>query len=394
MDAFLEDPASRDLSILIRQAAEAGATDILFAPGARVGKIIVRSGGESILSRVVEPAIVRRFSDQVTARSHLAERVAQGGAPLESVLSSFELEAHDPIHVRVICTPTPAGAVLRLRLQRHSQLASALSQFQAGLYGGRELLPFLHSPSGVVLVAGPVSSGKTSALHHVAAELPGGVAAILSEAREFDPRGAARPSLALLDTPEQRLACAADLPPGAVIIDEMDDADKLDLAMAVGATRLVLASVVAPNLETSLRRAQASLVRLPERAHARPLPLVGVLRVGWNTSAGMLRRPRYAWFAFDRHDAMDCPCCGNSRTTRPCRRCGNTQSREELGLIPENVVRDVGSLESFRAGQRLHDPIESCTAGPVAAPAQPSRPVMILDQKGGGWTWPIPPARN
>lgn len=396
MDAFLEDPTARDLATLIRQAAEAGATDILFAPGARVSKIIIRSGGESILSRVVDPSVVRRFSEQVTTRGDLAEILARSVAPLESTLASFELEARDPIHVRVICTPTPVGAVLRLRLQLHSQLARALTQFQQGLYGGREILPFLHSRAGVVLVAGPVSSGKTSALHHVAAETPGGVAALLSEVREFDPRGAACPSMARLGTLEQRLACTADLAAGAVVIDEMDDADKLDLAMVLGASRLVLASVVAPNLETALRRAQASLVRRRASVGA-ALPLAGLLRVGWTTSRGdALRSPAYAWFPVERFGAGFCPCCGEAGTcaSAACTRCGNARNREELGLIPENVVRDVESLESFRAGMRLQDPIESPGAGPVVAPAQPARPIAILEQKGGGWSWPISPGRN
>lgn len=426
---FLDDATSRNLATLIRQAAEAGATDILFAPGARVGKLMIRSGGETLLSRVVESPVIRRFSEEAAAFGQLADLRFESGAPLESALGSFEVAADDPIHVRVIATPTPVGTVVRLRLQLDSQLARALQQFREGLYGGRDIVPFLHSREGVVLVAGPVSSGKTSALHHVAAELPGGVAGILSEAREFDPRGAACPSLATRRTLGERLACTADLGPGAVVVDEMDDADKLDLALALGATRLVLASVVAPNLETALRRAQASLVRqrgagaqgsagppprgcpgapgspagsgsaAPPRAD-RPLPrlpLIGVLRVGWVATRGeSLRRPCYAWFPFERHRAGVCACCGDPgvRDGGPCGRCGNRRSREELGLVPENVVRDVESLESFRAGARLVDPIEGAgAAGPGTSLPSPGS-IAILDQKGGGWTWPISPGRN
>lgn len=355
------------LAELVRDAAAAGATDVLLTPGTRVGKLMVRAAGATLVSRVVPHEVLRTLSVQVGMQTGLPALLG-GGETLESGIASFSVTAGaDRVSVRVICTPTPAGPMVRMRLQPRALMAQGLEAFRRGDFGGLDVLPFLHSDAGLICLAGMTSGGKTSALHHVAAHLPQAPqpTILVSEACEFHWTGSSlRPGDAI--------------PEGRVILDEMDETDKLGLALSLARERLVLATLAAPNLEAALRR-------LGGAASGEALPLIGVLRVGWRADQARLRVPEYAWYAFQRHGAGLCPCCGSAWNDGPCARCGN--ARLDLDLIASEVLSGMDRLDTYQAGARLENPDAPSERDALAAS-------LLHRLNEPMQTWPIQPGRN
>lgn len=294
-----------DLDELLRTAALAGATDVLLSPSPRVGKLIVRAAMTSLMSRVVDPGLLRSLSTQLGLRTGQPALLGAGPDSLDASIASFEMQAGAaPLRIRVICTPTPSGPMVRLRLQSRERLRQARVEFDEGRFGGLEVLPLLSEPAGVIFVTGPTSAGKTSALHHLTASLPSGLTvALVSQAEEFV------------------IGDDATTVPGeaqVVVLDEMDETDKIAMALDLGRTRLVLATLVAPTLEMALRRVAGARVDIA--------PLIGVLRVDWRTD-GALRVPAYRWFG--------------------------VEGRAPESRIPRALVEHMDDLEAFQALGRL-----------------------------------------
>ncbi|MBM3461264.1 MAG: hypothetical protein FJX76_04105 [Armatimonadetes bacterium] len=325
------------LDDLIHEAAAAGATDVLFTPARDAGKLIVRAVGQTLASRVVPPAVLRQLSMEVGMRTGLPALLGGGPDTPQASVSSYKYEG---TLIRVIATPTAAGPMLRLRLQPAAMLGEALEAFRAGRFGGNEVLRYLHSDSGVIFAAGVVSGGKTSALHHLAAHRKPSV--VVSQAREFElGERHVRPT----ESWEDVLPALEDAP--LVMLDEMDEWDKLALALRLARQRLVVASMAAPNMEAALRRLGGTLVDEPERTG----DVIGLLRVGWRIE-DQRRRPEYSWYPMQRFDKNRCACCGES-FNGDCARCGNSASAEALAQIPRRVITDMRSPDGFRAGELI-----------------------------------------
>mgnify|MGYP006277495555 CR=1 FL=1 len=297
-----------DLDELLQTAAMAGATDVLLSPAPHVGKLIVRAASTTLMSRVVDPGLLRSLSTQLSLRTGQPALLGGGPQTLDASIASFEMTSRETtMRVRVICTATPSGPMVRLRLQSRDLLRRALAQFQEGRFGGREVVRHLAEPAGVVFVAGPTSGGKTSALHHLTASLPAArTVCLISQAEEFVATDGAscRPEDAQV-----------------VVLDEMDETDKITVAMGLGASRLVLATLVAPTLEMALRRVRGAQ---PDIA-----PLIGVLRVDWRAD-GALRLPAYRWFGVE------------GRAPEP--------------RIPRALLEHMDVLEAFQALGKLEAP--------------------------------------
>lgn len=296
------------LDDLLTNAALAGATDILLSPAPHVGKLIVRAAGDTLLSRVVDPGVLRSLSMQLGMRTGQPALLGGGSATLDASIASFELDVGGTeMRIRVIGTPTPSGPMVRLRLQSRARLIEALHQFRGGGFGGLGVLQFLDEESGVVFVAGPTSSGKTSALHHLTASLESRTVTLISEAHEF----AAGDVLSVSE------AASAQ---GVVVLDELDETDKLGLAMSLGRSHLVLATLVAPNLDAAVRRLRAATSDLDT--------VIGILRVDWDTSSARLRVPSYRWFPLEGRQAV-------------------------TDMIPRAVLENMDDLASFQALAQL-----------------------------------------
>ncbi|NDD28524.1 MAG: hypothetical protein EB084_09705 [Proteobacteria bacterium] len=294
-----------DLDELLQTAALAGATDVLLSPAPHLGKLIVRAASVTIMSRVVEPGLLRSLSTQLGLRTGQPALLGAGSPGLDASLASFELKVRDvDMRVRVICTPTPNGPVVRLRLQSRDLLRQALEQFRAGRFGALEVLRVLEERDGVIFVAGPTSSGKTSALHHLVACMPTQRAvAVMSEAEELP-----LPHLGAVQSNEAEV----------VAIDEIDETEKIATAMRLGRRQLVLATLTCPTLELALRRIRGTCDDLE--------PLVGVLRVDWRGDEA-IRVAAYRWFGLE--------------------------GRAPEARIPRALVDRMHDLEAFQALGRL-----------------------------------------
>lgn len=302
---MIENVKPVDLDELLQTAALAGATDVVLSPAPHVGKLIVRAAATTLMSRVVDPALLRSLSTQLGLRTGQPALLGASAQALDASIASFEMRAKETtMRVRVICTSTPSGPMVRLRLQSRDLLRQAFSQFAEGRFGGREVVPLLAETSGVIFVAGPTSGGKTSALHHLAASLPHGrTVALVSQAEEF----------VTADTASTAIEDAQ-----VTVLDEMDETDKIAMALDLGASRLVLATLVAPTLEMALRRVRGAGPRVD--------PLIGVLRVDWRAS-GTMRIPDYQWYGVE------------GRAPKP--------------RIPRALLEHMDDLEAFQALGRL-----------------------------------------
>lgn len=349
---------------LVREAVGAGGTDILLTPGTGMGKLMVRAAGETLIARTVEPEVLASLTAQIPM-AHAEE----------ATIASYEVDDADGgrIAVRVIATPTPRGPMMRLRLQPQAMLAQALQSFRDGRFGGLEVRAHLRSRDGVVFIAGLVSGGKTSALHHLVSDLDRRLT-LVSEAAELPLRGARlAPTIDLGFTASMVRASLAEV----VAIDEMDETDKLALALDLARDRLVIATLAAPNVEAALRRVRGALSEPP---HAVGHPVIGFLRVGWRVgeSALGLRRPEYAWYGFQRHPRGACPCCGLAPGPSRCEHCGAAGATH---LIPVSVLSDMDDLEAYRAGERL-EPASSPRGTDATMPRSSDPP------------WKVHPSRN
>jgi hypothetical protein len=341
-----------DLDGLLQRAVSAAATDVLLLPGTSAGKLIIRAAAVNLFSGVVELGLLRDLSMQIGMRTGQPALLG-GNSEQTASLGSFDIVVEgDTIRIRVICTSTPNGPMIRLRLQALALLGRALTQFGAGEFGGLEVLPFLHSEAGAILVVGPTASGKTSALHHLLRSTPAGKdVLVVSEAQEIEGRHAP----AAQGAGKRRMDSLLELGRSVIALDEMDETDKLPLALRLGTQRLVLATLTSPSLETALRRVGG--------ADAPLTSLIGVLRVGWAAgdaaAAGQLRRPVYEWFALQRWGQGACGACGNALSDAyPCSRCNFSG---ELRFVPREVLTDMHDPEQYRAGEHIEG-----TSGPLA----------------------------
>lgn len=302
---MIENVKPVDLDELLQTAAMAGATDVVLSPAPHVGKLIVRAASTTLMSRVVDPGLLRSLSTQLGLRTGQPTLLGAGSLTLDASIASFEMRAKEAtMRVRVICTSTPSGPMVRLRLQSRDLLRQAFGHFQEGRFGGLEVVARLAEPAGVIFVAGPTSGGKTSALHHLAASLPAGrTVALVSQAEEFV-------------TVDVATACTEEAQ--VVVLDEMDETDKIAMALDIGASRLVLATLVAPTLEMALRRVRGAGPRFE--------PLLGVLRVHWR-AASTMRIPDYRWYGVE------------GRAPEP--------------RIPRALLEHMDDLEAFQALGRL-----------------------------------------
>ncbi len=269
---------STDLRLedLLETAVLAGATDLVLAPAPHYGKLLVRAARRTLLSRTVSPELLRSLSNQLGLETALPVLFGGGMAHTDAAISSFEIDVRGTkIRIRVTSTPTSNGPLVTLRVQSPAVLERALAQFREGTFGGLDVLEHLTEKQGVIFVSGPPSGGKTSALHHLMVHVEGPLT-VVSEARELDA--------------DVTPASVARTTGGVLVLDEMDESDKIGLALELGRTRLVLATLAAPDLKAALRRVRGRTASID--------PLIGVLRVGWDQGAD-LRRPAYCWFPME-----------------------------------------------------------------------------------------------
>jgi len=153
------------------------------------------------------------------------------------------------VWLRVALCPTPYGHRLVVRPIAAPMEIAALGLSADAVQAFREVLAV---PSGLVLVAGPPKSGRTTTLRALVAEIgPGRPTLAIDPGREFVADGIRRlhiGSEAGLPVPWGIKACL-EQPPGVLVVDEIRDAPAVVAAIeAALAGHLVLAAVPSDDL--------------------------------------------------------------------------------------------------------------------------------------------------
>lgn len=158
-----DSPAVRLLDYILRQSIEKNASDIHIEPGFE--NIIVRIRIDGALNKLIElpkkiyPHLVTRI--KILSELDISEkRLPQDGR------FSFDFYG-EKIDIRVATTPTGTGEKIVLRIldiQRISYTPEGI-----GLVGENyeKVMSLISQPSGLILICGPTSSGKTSTLYTI-----------------------------------------------------------------------------------------------------------------------------------------------------------------------------------------------------------------------------------
>jgi general secretion pathway protein E len=160
-DMASEAPVVRLVNLLIRRAAELGASDIHLEPFER--RLRLRYRVDGALREADAPpahlraAVVSRI--KIMARLDIAEsRLPQDGRIKATVLGR-------PLDMRVATTPTLHGEGVVIRLLDRSGLRLDYDGLGIDAKAQAALIPLTERPNGVLLVTGPTGSGKTTTLY-------------------------------------------------------------------------------------------------------------------------------------------------------------------------------------------------------------------------------------
>ena len=156
-----DSPAVRSLDYILRESIAKNASDIHIEP--RHDNIVVRIRIDGALNKLIElpkkiyPHLITRI--KILSQLDISEkRLPQDGR------FSFDYKG-DKIDIRVATTPTGSGEKIVLRIldiQRISYTPEGI-----GLVGENydKVMKLISQPSGLILICGPTSSGKTSSLY-------------------------------------------------------------------------------------------------------------------------------------------------------------------------------------------------------------------------------------
>lgn len=226
------------LDVLLRGAMVLHASDIHFNPSSEGLKVTYRVDGILHDVHAVPPEFASRLTSRVKVLSRL-DTYARG--PQDGVLRR-EVDEID-IEARVSVLPSNYGERVVLRLVRGGEAVRSLDQigFSPQVYEG--LCSVLGRPQGLVIVSGPVGSGKTTSLysalqylHETRAETTALVS--LEDPIElqlpFVTQTQVNPKIGM--TFAQTLRSVLRQDPGALMVGEIRDRETAEIATQAGLT--------------------------------------------------------------------------------------------------------------------------------------------------------------
>jgi len=260
------------LALVIHRAIASGATDLHIDP--RQHGVMVRHRVDGVLT---EPLDLPRWAQQP-----LAERIAQlagldadGSRLAQNGYVCFSSE-HGDVDFRAFRLPTLFGDKFVLRFVGRRKLPVPIEEL--GLSAGaldavRDLLRQSH---GVILVAGPSSSGKTttlaSFLHSIEDESRNIVT--IEDAIEYQIPGANQTQPNETTTSGALLSAILQQDPDVLLIGNLSDRDIISMAMqAAGKRQLVIAGVHADHAHSAAARLAETAIDLSTIASS----LIGVI---------------------------------------------------------------------------------------------------------------------
>ncbi|MCB1754748.1 MAG: type II/IV secretion system protein [Gammaproteobacteria bacterium] len=300
----------RLINVILADAVQAQASDIHFEPEA--GYIRIRYRIDGVLFRLRSlhkkhwPAMVGRL--KIQAGMDIAEnRMPQDG--------SFSLTVHGkPIDFRASSFPLVHGENLVLRVLDRNKSVLELGQLVQDRQEKNLIRSILSRPEGVVLVAGPTGSGKTTSLYSMVKELNHASVNImtLEDPVEYPLEYVRQSNLGQHQSLSFHDGIRAILrqDPDIVLIGEIRDADTARIAMRASMTGHKVFSTI------HTRSAIAAVQRLIDLG-VEPMMLTGNLSAV--ISQRLIRKL--------------CSVCGGDSTARKCRQCAGIGYKGRLSLM-------------------------------------------------------------
>ena len=222
---------------LINDAIDAGASDIHLEPSDTVVRIRLRIDGE--LYEMHEPLPVTVHAFLVSRIKIMAEldimerRFPQDGR----ILYTYNEKRTD---IRVSTMPMIDGENIVLRLLNTSQRFRTLSEIAFSVKNGQLFQALCHRPDGVIILSGPVNSGKSSTLYAVLNELntPARNIITLEDPVEYRIRGINQIPI----NPKSNLSFSVGLrsilrlDPNIIMVGEIRDEETAELAVRAALT--------------------------------------------------------------------------------------------------------------------------------------------------------------
>jgi len=244
--------ATLEVERLLRAAIEAGATDLHLQPRAREVRVRLRVDGAlrpgpdfgTHLPTEKYPAAASRL--KLMAGLDLAERrLPQRGSV------AFRAGGHDH-DLRVLTSPTTEGEWVHVVFAKPGGHTFALRELGWEEGQSAQVEGLLRSPCGLLAVAGPHGSGRTTTLYAVLEDLNSVERSIVtledSLMRELSGVQQCTADRVGTQTPAWMLQTLGRQDPDVVMVDELREADTLQAAVDLAVTgHLVLLSVSAPD---------------------------------------------------------------------------------------------------------------------------------------------------
>jgi len=269
-----DDTVGRLIVACVKNAVDEGASDLVFEPTDDGLSLRVRTDG------VARPAMARvsdspEFDRTLTNRlKTMADLVVTDGPGRQA--GSFPILVDGrPVFVRCTVVPTSHGDAVSLRIVDSSKRTPAFDELGLGQETAATFLRALSLPSGLVVVAGPPGSGKTTTAYTALGHLstPEKVVVTLEDPVEVDLPGIDQVVVNGRDKPTvpDALQSALRANPEVLLVGEIRDAETARAAVDAAASGvLVLATTLAKD-------AASAVVRIAEHGVPRER-LAGVLR--------------------------------------------------------------------------------------------------------------------
>ena len=160
-------PVTKVVSTILRYAIDGGASDIHIEPSASKTRVRFRMDGDLHTSLTL-PAKVH---DAVVARVKILSslRLDEKRKPQDGRFSATFASRH--IDFRVSTFPTEAGEKVVMRILDQSQATATLETLGLPANHLATIRDLLKAPYGIVLIAGPTGSGKSTTLYSMLSEL-------------------------------------------------------------------------------------------------------------------------------------------------------------------------------------------------------------------------------
>jgi len=249
-----DDPVGRIFVSLLADAVEEGASDLVFEPSDDALSVRLRIDGIAREIQRIPPDIGRTLTNRLKT---MADLVVTDGPGRQS--GSFPMFHLHPIFVRCTVVPTSQGDAVALRIVDDSKRPRTVAELGLAQDTAATFLRALSLPSGLVVVAGPPGSGKTTTAYAALDQLsmPEKVILTIEDPVDVDFPGVDQVAVNGRDKPTvpDALQTVLRANPEVLLVGEIRDAETARAAVdAAAGGVLVLATTLAKDAASAVAR--------------------------------------------------------------------------------------------------------------------------------------------